>query len=322
VDCYRDSCCPEHTLVVGRCIPDSEDPCSNTYGLCEQKCSIYFGRVICTCYTGYRFNKTRLTLGLSHTCQDEDECQEHNGGCQQLCHNTLGGHTCGCRPGFTLQNDETSCKQLEIEEDVDIPDQLEDEDTTGGSQDPSSRMEAGFRAKPAVRRLQRTVSRLEEKFRALNYAIKLYSFAGGVAGPEGPSGPPGPPGPRGFPGPPGSGTGRGDREEDGGEMDSYVEIPQRRGRGTQVQQQQQEGGRYCACRRGPVGPPGAPGETGPRGWRGEQGPRGAKGMEGSFDFLLAIVKDVRTDIDMLKEKVLGGSPGVLDPRRFGGGGQG
>ena len=70
VDCYRDSCCPGYTLVVGTCIPESEDPCrwlvdflasidclSSKYGLCEQQCSVYFGRVICTCYTGYIFNK-------------------------------------------------------------------------------------------------------------------------------------------------------------------------------------------------------------------------------------------------------------------------
>ncbi len=45
---------------------------------------------------------------------------------------------------------------------------------------------------------------LEERFRALNMAIKLYSFAGGAPGPEGPKGEPGPAGPRGFPGPPGT----------------------------------------------------------------------------------------------------------------------
>jgi hypothetical protein len=57
--------------VVGRCLPDTEDPCrwpgqpahhtsSPEYGLCEQRCSTYFGRVICTCYTGYTFNKVML----------------------------------------------------------------------------------------------------------------------------------------------------------------------------------------------------------------------------------------------------------------------
>ncbi len=44
---------------------------------------------------------------------------------------------------------------------------------------------------------------LEERFRSLNTAIKLYSFAGGLPGPPGPPGPPGAQGPRGFPGPEG-----------------------------------------------------------------------------------------------------------------------
>jgi len=52
-------------------------------------------------------------------------------------------------------------------------------------------------------RLQKTVDNLEERFRSLNTAIKLYSFAGGLPGPPGPPGPPGTQGPRGFPGPEG-----------------------------------------------------------------------------------------------------------------------
>ena len=40
------------------------------YGLCEQQCSTYFGRVICTCWAGYTFNKTRHELGLGPACQD------------------------------------------------------------------------------------------------------------------------------------------------------------------------------------------------------------------------------------------------------------
>ena len=90
-DCCRDSCCPGYTLVVGRCIPDTEDPCrlffcyaisstlyigqshitwiicfflSPEYGLCEQQCSTYFGRVICTCFAGYNFNKVIFRLSL------------------------------------------------------------------------------------------------------------------------------------------------------------------------------------------------------------------------------------------------------------------
>jgi hypothetical protein len=77
-------------------------------------------------------------------------------------------------------------------------------------------------------------------------------------------------------------------------------------------------GEFCKCRRGPVGEPGTAGETGPRGFRGEQGLRGEKGAEGSFDFLMAMMKDVREDIEMLKEKVLGNEKSELDPRRFAG----
>ena len=69
-----------------------------------------------------------------------------------------------------LQEDDTSCKP------VVFSDSDEGEDVLEGLEASSSShlaAEAGFRAKPAVRRLQRTVNRLEEKFRALNSAIKV-----------------------------------------------------------------------------------------------------------------------------------------------------
>ena len=69
-----------------------QDPCGAQYGLCEQKCSTYFGRVICTCFAGFSFNKTRHALGLGPACEDRDECVEDNGGCQHLCVNTPGSH--------------------------------------------------------------------------------------------------------------------------------------------------------------------------------------------------------------------------------------
>ena len=127
-------------------------------------------------------------------------------------------------------------------------------------------------------------------------------FSGGVPGPEGPPGPPGPPGPRGFPGPPGAGTGVAVGgvgaddiiEED---LDSYIlTASARNGSGSSK-------GQFCKCKRGPVGETGPPGERGPRGFRGEQGLRGPKGEDGSFDFIMALLKDVKEDITMLKEKV-------------------
>jgi len=276
VDCYRDTCCPGYTLIVNRCIPDNEDPCSEKYGLCEQHCSTYFGRVVCTCFSGYTFNKTRHQIGLLPTCQDIDECIQENGGCSQTCINTFGGFKCGCNEGFKLGNDDFSCEPL-----------------SKTSEKISA--EPAYRQKPEFRQLFKTVNVLEEKFRALNSAIKLYSFAGGVPGPEGPPGPPGPPGPRGFPGPPGDGgetshDGDGNLEED---MDSYILTAS-----TNSNKKN-----FCRCRRGPVGEPGAPGERGPRGFRGEQGLRGPRGQDGSFDFLMAMLKDVKEDIKKLNEKV-------------------
>ena len=38
----RSSCCPDYTYVAGRCVPDDINPCS--LNLCEQRCSVYFGR--------------------------------------------------------------------------------------------------------------------------------------------------------------------------------------------------------------------------------------------------------------------------------------
>lgn len=52
-----------------------------------------------------------------------------------------------------------------------------------------------------------------------------------------------------------------------------------------------------------MGETGPAGERGPRGFRGEQGLRGPKGEDGSFDFIMALLKDVREDIAMLKDKV-------------------
>lgn len=260
--------------------------------MCEQQCSTYFGRVLCTCFNGYLFNKTRLQLGLVPTCLDKNECEDDNGGCEQICKNTEGSNQCECEEGYELQDDDTSCEQIK------------------GSSVGTIKAEAAFRPKPAVRRLTKTVNKLEEKFRALNSAIKLYSFAGGVPGPEGPPGPTGSPGPRGFPGPAGSGSDGVRDDEIDEEMDSYVISSGKTGG--------KKKGDFCRCRRGPTGEPGTAGETGPRGFRGEQGLRGEKGAEGSFDFLMAMMKDVREDIEMLKEKVLGNDQSELDPRRFAG----
>ena len=71
---------------------------------------------------------------------------------------------------------------------------------------------------------------------------------------------------------------------------------------------------FRTCKRGPVGPPGRQGMAGVRGPRGEQGIRGQKGEQGSFDFLQAMMADVRHDIEQLQAAVFVGG---RKPRRYG-----
>jgi hypothetical protein len=82
--------------VAGRCVPDDINPCS--LNLCEQRCSVYFGRVICTCYAGYKFNREKhlsasnlqssaagnAPTGPVKACEDIDECQTNTDDCEQV----------------------------------------------------------------------------------------------------------------------------------------------------------------------------------------------------------------------------------------------
>ena len=90
-DCSRSTCCPDYTYVAGRCVPDDINPCS--LNLCEQRCSVYFGRVVCTCFAGYKFNKEKhlaassqgtVSSGPVQACEDIDECSINNGDCEQV----------------------------------------------------------------------------------------------------------------------------------------------------------------------------------------------------------------------------------------------
>lgn len=112
VDCFRRHCCQGYNFVAGRCLPDTVDPCSQEF--CEQKCSVYFGRVICTCYSGYRFSPENHKRGITPVCLDIDECGDQNGGCRHNCVNTPGSYSCTCRPGYRLRGDNSSC-ELESE---------------------------------------------------------------------------------------------------------------------------------------------------------------------------------------------------------------
>ncbi|XP_045111950.1 uncharacterized protein LOC123505005 [Portunus trituberculatus] len=320
VDCYRRHCCQGYNFVAGRCLPDSVDPCSQNF--CEQKCSVYFGRVICTCFSGYRFSPENHKRGITPVCLDIDECSSGTAVCQHECINEPGSFRCSCRPGFRLRGDNITC-ELESEGGaVPSPRQWDASSPPESAQarERSHRRNQGNECSAScssVGQMAAKIRSLEEKIDALSTAVRLYSFAAGLPGPEGPPGPPGSSGPRGFPGPAGSPGPPGEEGPQGPPwtappkttvaplpadepftkedfpLDSWTVIT---GQGRR---------KFCRCRRGAVGPPGASGKPGPRGLPGIPGVPGEKGDPGSFDFLNLMIADVRHDIQKLQEKVFG-----------------
>ncbi|KTF79885.1 hypothetical protein cypCar_00034042, partial [Cyprinus carpio] len=77
---------------------------------CEQQCTDNFGRVLCTCFEGFRFDRERHRQHLHPYCIDVDECEESNSSvCEHVCENTPGSFRCRCNAGFTLTPDQRSC---------------------------------------------------------------------------------------------------------------------------------------------------------------------------------------------------------------------
>lgn len=300
IDCFRKHCCVGYTFIAGRCISNDQDPCS--LDLCEQKCSVFFGRVICTCFYGYKFDPERQRAGIKPFCADFDECSENNGHCEHYCNNTVGGYRCSCHHGYELQSDNRTCEKPFTEY------SRRPQDNTRQTKERGERCTARCEV---VKSLESKLQTLEEKFQAVNTAIRLYSFGAGPPGPEGPPGPPGPSGPRGFPGPQGSAGQPGqpgllstqrifppttaesevddEEDEDGSNHWTVVQLKGKK--------------KYCRCKRGPVGPPGAQGKMGLKGYKGEQGMKGEKGDQGSLDFLFLLLADIRYDIEGLQEAV-------------------
>ncbi|TRY79920.1 hypothetical protein TCAL_16074 [Tigriopus californicus] len=284
-DCVRQSCCEGYTLILGRCVPKDTDPCS--LNLCPQICSVSFGRVFCTCFSGFTFNREKHEQGHSQPCEDVDECSQDNGGCAHLCVNEQGGYTCGCRDGFQLdQSDNRTCLSLEH---------------------PAYRSGSNqcFASCITVQNLKTTMETMEERIRTLSTALSLYKVSSGAPGPEGEPGPPGPAGPRGFPGPAGSPGGiMNDQQMDSDDLEQQTEDdPDHAVLDSYKMAKSGKKRHFCKCKRGPVGPPGAQGTSGSSGPRGPQGLTGQKGEPGSFDFLLLMVADLRHDIELLMDHV-------------------
>ncbi|XP_015198911.1 collagen and calcium-binding EGF domain-containing protein 1-like isoform X2 [Lepisosteus oculatus] len=279
---------------MGRCIPESVDVCAHSP--CEQQCTDNFGRVLCTCYPGYRFDRERHRNHQHPYCVDVDECEESNGTvCEQECENTVGSFLCRCRSGYTLAPDRGSCSPLH------------NFSSAGKSETLMSAGSCSFTCQDFLN-MKHSLLQLKQRMLSLSLANdsdkppNIWSGKGpetqnlpGNPGPPGPAGPPGPrgepggtgePGLRGLPGPQGP---RGDM----GPMGPAPNLDHiKRGR------------------RGPVGPPGAPGSNGQKGERGLPGPRGPAGPPGSFDFLLLMMADIRNDIIELQEKVFGKRQGI------------
>ncbi|GCB60503.1 hypothetical protein scyTo_0003948 [Scyliorhinus torazame] len=79
---------------------------------CEQQCTDNFGRVVCTCYPGYRFDRERHRNHQTPYCLDIDECFVNNGTlCDHQCVNTLGSYMCECQEGFHLSANGKSCRR-------------------------------------------------------------------------------------------------------------------------------------------------------------------------------------------------------------------
>ena len=85
-DCSRSTCCPDFTYVAGRCVPNDVNPCQ--LNLCEQRCSVFFGRVVCTCFAGFDFNREKHLQSTPDApvkaCEDINECDTNNGDCEQV----------------------------------------------------------------------------------------------------------------------------------------------------------------------------------------------------------------------------------------------
>ncbi|KAM4051170.1 collagen and calcium-binding EGF domain-containing protein 1 [Anomaloglossus baeobatrachus] len=286
--CFRKKCCRGFKFVLGQCIPEDYDVCAEAP--CEQQCTDNFGRVLCTCYLGYQYDRERHRNREKPYCLDIDECTLKNQTvCSQICINTLGSYKCECHEGYFLEEDGKTCtrgNEGEFEQSNNV---LKPGICSDTCKEFHQIKQTVLQLKQKLALLPNSVSESSKHITADKVLASTMYVQGppGLPGTQGPPGlpgskgssgqpglpgPPGPPGPRGFMGPMGP---------------SPEILPVKQGR------------------RGAVGPPGAPGKDGLKGDRGAPGPRGLPGPPGSFDFLLLMMADIRNDIAELQDKVFG-----------------
>ncbi|KAK1788508.1 hypothetical protein P4O66_016931, partial [Electrophorus voltai] len=284
-DAARKKCCEGFKFVLGQCIPEDYDVCAGAP--CEQQCTDHFGRVVCTCYPGYRYDRERHRNREKPYCLDVDECANPNETvCSQICINTPGSYRCACERGHFLEADGRSCTKGERAPLFEKSDNVMKAGTC------SATCEDFNQIKMTVFQLKQKIAMLPsnteiDKQMTSEKMLTTHSF---LPGPPGQPGAPGSPGPQGSPGPPGH-SGPPGLPGPRGQMGLMGPSPDL----SHIKQ----------GRRGPMGPPGAPGRDGLKGERGAPGPSGPPGPPGSFDFLLLLMADIRNDIAELQSKVFG-----------------
>ncbi|XP_066566877.1 collagen and calcium-binding EGF domain-containing protein 1 isoform X2 [Amia ocellicauda] len=199
--CYRKQCCEGFKFVLGQCIPEDYDVCAGAP--CEQQCTDHFGRVLCTCYAGYRYDRERHRNREKPYCLDIDECANKNETvCSQICINTPGSYRCECERGYFIEEDGKSCTKGERASHFQKSDNVMKAGTC------SATCEDFHQIKMTVLQLKQKIALLpnNDEFNKQMTSEKMHSY---IPGPPGPPGQPGPPGPKGSsgqsgpPGPPG-----------------------------------------------------------------------------------------------------------------------
>uniref|UniRef100_A0A3Q2ZGM9 EGF-like domain-containing protein n=1 Tax=Kryptolebias marmoratus TaxID=37003 RepID=A0A3Q2ZGM9_KRYMA len=227
----RRKCCDGFRFVMGQCIPESVDVCAASP--CEQQCTDNFGRVICTCYPGYRFDRERHRTHKSPYCLDIDECEDSSSSlCDHECVNTMGSFQCRCRSGYVLAPDQRSCILMH---------------TCNSSGKSDTLMSVGTCSFTCQDFINMKTNLLQLKL-LLEYIYCVFHLS--LPGHPGEPGTPGEPGERGRPGP------RGDMGPMGPEPDlSHIK---RGHRGAVVRKKKKTlGDRGAPGPRGPPGPPGS-----------------------------------------------------------------
>ncbi|XP_069026478.1 collagen and calcium-binding EGF domain-containing protein 1 isoform X1 [Embiotoca jacksoni] len=284
--CYRKKCCNGFKFVLGQCIPEDYDVCADAP--CEQQCTDHFGRVVCTCYPGYRYDRERHRSREKPYCLDIDECADKNmTTCSHICINAVGSFRCECEKGYFLEEDGKTCTKGERAVHL-----FEKSDNVMNAGTCSATCDDFHQIKMSVLQLKQKMSVLSNSAEVPEQMTseKILTSTMFLPGPPGSPGPPGDPGPEGPPGfigllgPPGPPGPRGLMGPIGPTPDLY---------------------HIKRGPRGPVGPPGAQGKDGLKGDRGATGLVGPPGPPGSFDFLLLLMADIRNDIADLQTKVYG-----------------